>query len=104
MSANIYDIYIEQGSDFTVTLYLSIDGEGIDTGDYAFSAIVENKDVVVIPSIAEGNSEVTISMTSTQTSTLPVGKGKFQLTMSNDTITKLLKGRAYIDEELTSGN
>lgn len=104
MAANVYDISIEQGSDFTITLSLSENGEPINTGDYTFEALIENKGVVISPTIVEGDGEVTISLTSLQTSSLPVGKGKFQFVISNGETTKLLKGRAYIDEEIINGD
>lgn len=105
-----FDLYIEQGSNYTISLSLTDDNsQPIDLSDYSISGYVRNSysDSGILidlnPSITmPASGVILINVPSTGTMNLPttVGIYDIEITNTNQTL-KILKGFAYISPEVT---
>jgi hypothetical protein len=100
--STIYDLYINQGSDFS---------ESIDiTGDYTGYTIrgkaLDSTNTLSASFIAwtddtEGQFDMTI--TNTVTATMSAGTGHYDVEVESPTgsVSRILQGRVYVDKEVT---
>ena len=100
--ASIYDLYVEQGSDFTE----SIDMTGDYTGYTIRGSISDNSGVVTTGIVAWTDAtlgQFDISLTNVETSALKSGVGKYDIEIESATnvVSRILKGRVYVDSEVT---
>jgi hypothetical protein len=104
MSASIIDYHIDKGSTFSTKINLKLNDTGLDLSLYTFRGSVLNNDVLTPFTIVESSNDITVSLTSAQTSALAKGLGVYDIEMVEDltgNVTKIIKGRIFIDEEVT---
>jgi len=104
MGANLNDLYIEQGVDFSETLTLTEDGVDVDLTLYTGKASLLIEGTTTSFTIAESDNELTISLTASQTAALDSGKGKYDVELTKDsdsTVARLIKGRVFFDMEVS---
>lgn len=98
--ASIYDLYVEQGSDFSQALNLVGDWTGktiamnvLDSTDVAHSGFVSWTDASL--------GELLISMTNIETSAMSNGIGKYNIEVTGaGVIDRILQGRIYVDGDV----
>ena len=100
--AAIYDLYMSQGDDFAQ----SMDVSGDYTGYSIAGSVKDSTNTTTALTVAftdEALGEFTISLTDTQTSALSNGVGHYdiEVTSAGGDTSKLLKGRVYVDGEVT---
>ena len=88
MSAGTYNLTIEQGADFAISLTLTEDGSAKDLSDYSARAQMRSK-----------KSSTTVAATFTCTIT-DAGEGKVKMAMGNSTTKDLSPGMYFYDLEL----
>ena len=112
MAAANYDLTIEQGTDFSLTMNLSVEGVPYnltgcsaamqirDFGNnlYFDGTVVNNK--INLNLVA---SSITIKISKSETQTMNFGTGKYdlELTKSDGTTIRLLQGSVIISNEVT---
>lgn len=105
MASNIIDLHIEKGSEFVYTFKVSVDNATADLDAYNFRSKILNDGNLVSFTVTEDiNDGITLSLTNIQTSALQRGVGTYDVEMINTgfgTVTRILKGRVFIDEEVT---
>lgn len=104
MGAEIKDLYIEQGVDFTFDMTLTkFDGSLYDMDKYTVDGSIKIDTFTFIPTFTEIVSPyvVRMSLSALQTATFPKGVGRYVIEMVEDATgsrDRLVKGRMYIDE------
>jgi hypothetical protein len=105
MGAEIQDIYIEQGVDFTFNLTLEdFAGVQYDLDLYTLSGSIKIDTFTYEMTFTEVigvTGAVIMSIDAATTSTIPKGKGRYAINITEDLtgeVDRLVKGRAYIDE------
>lgn len=98
--ASLYDLYIEQGTDYSKSINANTDYTG-----YTIAISMEDSTgVSATVSVAwddDSTGEYTITMTDANTTAMAKGSGKYNIDItSGGTTTRLLKGRVYVDEEV----
>lgn len=105
MVANIIDLGIDKGSDFTYRFKLTVNDYDADLAVYNFRSKISNNNTSVSFTVTEDDDNgITISLTNAQTSLLSRGVSRYDVEMVNTvtgTVTKIIKGRIFIDEEIT---
>ena len=105
MGANLLDLYIEKGSDYSKELSLAQDGLPIDLTLYTVrSKLIDSNDDKTNFVITENSNKIILSLDNSVTEGLASGKGSFDLEIVEDATSKvvrLLKGRVFIDKEVT---
>ena len=99
--ASIYDLYIEQGSDFSQSLDLSGDYTGSSIGATAedsegnsFSGFVSWQDDT------EGLVNISISNSITSTMAGGIGRYNIEITDGAGKVDRILQGRIYVDKDV----
>ena len=98
--ASIYDIYIEQGSDF----YQLLDITGDKTGYTIAMSVEDSVGTSTSGYVAwtdEALGKFSITMTNAQTSALATGIGKYNIEITIGGVTdRILQGRIYVDGDV----
>ena len=98
--ASIYDLYIEQGSDFKQSLNLSGDFTGYTIsgtfrdsfGEVTLGYVTWTDDTL---------GELDIELTSAETSTMGQGVGYYNIEVElSGVVVRILQGRVYVDGEV----
>lgn len=108
--AIIANLYIDQGTDFSVTVDVTDSaGEILELSGYTASAQIRKTyssssvSATFSTSIAELAGQVTLSLTDTQTSALESGRYVYDLNITSDAglITRVIEGQAIITPGVT---
>lgn len=97
---SIFDLYIEQGSTFNQQLTMEGDYTGVTI---ACKIKVDTIEIGSVASWEDASLGVfNLSLTATQTATLPTGVGYYDVELTNaGVVSKPMKGRVYVDGEVT---
>jgi len=99
--ATIFELYLEQGSDFTQSLDI--------TGDYTSYTIsgkmVDDEGTLLTGFVSwtdDSEGQFDLEFTNVQTAAMISGVGSYDIEIESPTgtIDKILKGRVYIDKEV----
>jgi len=99
--ATIFELYLEQGSDFTQSLDI--------TGDYTIYTIsgkmVDDEGTLLTGFVSwtdDSEGQFDLEFTNVQTAAMISGVGSYDIEIESPTgtIDKILKGRVYIDKEV----
>lgn len=112
MAAANYDLYIEQGATFTLSLIWKDDeGTPIDiTGYVARMQIRQNYDTEPVISLTDGDGivlggvagTIDITITDEQTTDIEIIRGKYDLELElAGVVTRLIQGQVEISREVT---
>lgn len=112
MAAANYDLYIEQGATFELSLVWK-DSEGVPiniTGYIARMQIRQNYDTEPVVSLTNDDGielvgvdgEINITITDEQTTDIEITRGKYDLELEFDgVVTRLIQGNVEISREVT---
>lgn len=111
MAAGTYNLVIDQGSDFGITLTLSEDGSAKDLSNYSARAQLRSKKsstsvaaTFTCTVIDASNGKIKMELTNSETAALSAGIYYYDLEIhtSNDAnVTRLLEGKATVTQEVT---
>ena len=107
--ASISNIFIDQGTDFSITVDVTqADGAPLNLTGYSDAAQIRktygssNVSAVFTTSISAAAGQVTLSLTDTQTSGLTAGRYVYDLNItSGSTTTRVVEGQAIITPGVT---
>ena len=108
--AAISNLYIDQGTDFTVTIDVTnTDGSVLNLSNYTAASQLRktygssNATVSFTTSIAAAQGQVTLSLTDTQTSGITAGRYVYDLniTSAGGVTTRVVEGQAIITPGVT---
>lgn len=109
MAAGKYDLTIDQGSDFSITLTLTRDGSAINlTGYTAKSHIRATKEstnyvpfTITFPDRAAG--QLTMTLGNESSTNMAAGQYLYDLEIvsSTDVVTRLIEGKITLNREIT---
>lgn len=101
-TTSIYDITINQGSDFLDSLDMSGDYTGYTIAGKILDPIgILSSNFVTWTNDTLGQFDMSISNTVTASMTSGVGSYDIKLTSPLGVVSKIFKGRVYIDKEIT---
>lgn len=111
MAAGIYDIVIDQGSDFAIQIQIEQEGSYVNLSTHSARAQLRptpSSDTktadftVTLPDTANG--KIKMSMTNATTANIAAGKYYYDLELVNtdaNTVTRLIQGVARVTQEVT---
>ena len=108
--AIIANLYIDQGTDFSVTVDVTDSaGEILELSGYTASAQIRKTyssssvSATFSTSISELSGQVTLSLTDTQTSAIEAGRYVYDLNITSDggTTTRVVEGQAIVTPGVT---
>jgi len=107
MPAGKYDLTIDQGSDFEISIAIEEDGSSMDGTNYDARASLRSKiesatSTNFTASITTGGV-VTISLTNSQTAAMTAGSYVYDVEIFQGTalVTRILQGKATVTPEVT---
>lgn len=108
--ASIANLYIDQGTDFSITVDVTDSSGGVqDLSGYSASAQMRKTynsssvSATFATSISESAGQVTISLTDTQTNAIDAGRYVYDLivTSGSGSITRVIEGQAILTPSVT---
>ena len=109
MSAGKYDLTIDQGSDFAITLTITKSGSAVNLTDYTARAHIratkESANYVpftmTFPDRSAG--KLTLTLTSTASSNMAAGQYLYDLEITSgaDVVTRIIEGKVTLNREIT---
>jgi D-Tyr-tRNAtyr deacylase len=108
--AIIANLYIDQGTDFSITVDVTDSaGETLDLSNYTAAAQIRKTyssstvSATFATSIAELAGQVTISLTDTQTSAIEAGRYVYDLNITSaaGVVTRVIEGQAIVTPGVT---
>ena len=109
MSAGKYDLTIDQGSDFAITLTITKSGSAVNLTNYtAKSHIRATRESpthvpfsITFPDRAAG--KLTMTLTSTASTNMAAGQYLYDLeiTSGSDVVTRIIEGKVTLNREIT---
>lgn len=105
MAAEIIDIFIEQGADFSLDITLTDDlGVPYDLTVHTLSGRIQiDSTIFELTFVEDVDGLVYVNIPALTTDTIPHGVGKYTITLTNDVTSaadRILSGRAYIDKRI----
>lgn len=100
--ASIFNLYVEQGSDFLESLDITGDYTGYEIRGNIVDSIGETT-VNIVAWTSDTDGRFDISMTNTETASMSAGIGKYDIEIVDTLgkVTRVLQGRVYVNGEVT---